>query len=208
MSHKMNHQIRLEIYFRYKSSSFIKYVELPTRDLFMNQYYELEVQKTIHLPNLAKKIVVKSNVLVVEASIKFDFLVRQSSILNKFQTCINDTNIIKTIEELPKTINCLKKEFEMKDLGRLKLCLGLQIEYLKNEFFLCASKNLYSKGTSKVVYRQIMYIVYSNGCKILLELKKMIKNYLVLKYYIVVLSEHSFIELIIHDLIYQLQSIY
>jgi len=25
---------------------------------------------------------------------------------------------------------CIKKEFEMKDLGRTKFCLGLQIEYL------------------------------------------------------------------------------
>ena len=33
-------------------------------------------------------------------------------------------------------MNCLKKEFEMKDLGRTKFCLGLQIEYLKNGIFI------------------------------------------------------------------------
>ena len=49
---------------------------------------------------------------------------------------VDDINIIGTPEELDKTINCLKKEFEMKDLGRNKFCLGLQIEYLKNGIFI------------------------------------------------------------------------
>ncbi|GJZ87173.1 retrovirus-related pol polyprotein from transposon TNT 1-94 [Tanacetum coccineum] len=35
-------------------------------------------------------------------------------------------NIIGTPEELPKAIKRLKKEFEMKDLGKTKCCLGLQ----------------------------------------------------------------------------------
>lgn len=43
---------------------------------------------------------------------------------------VDDINIIGTPEELPKAIDCLKKEFEMKDLGKTKFCLGLQIEYL------------------------------------------------------------------------------
>ncbi|KAL0392725.1 UNVERIFIED_CONTAM: Retrovirus-related Pol polyprotein from transposon TNT 1-94 [Sesamum radiatum] len=45
---------------------------------------------------------------------------------------VDDLNIIGTPEELPKAINCLKKEFEMKDLGRTKYCFGLQVEHLKN----------------------------------------------------------------------------
>ena len=49
---------------------------------------------------------------------------------------VDDINIIGTPEELDKAINCLKKEFEMKDLGRTKFCLGLQIEYLKNGIFI------------------------------------------------------------------------
>lgn len=44
---------------------------------------------------------------------------------------VDDINIIGTPEELSKAINCLKKEFEIKDLGRIKFCLGLQIEHLK-----------------------------------------------------------------------------
>ena len=49
---------------------------------------------------------------------------------------VDDINIIGTPEELDKTINCVKKEFEMKDFGRTKFCLGLQIEYLKNGNFI------------------------------------------------------------------------
>jgi len=42
----------------------------------------------------------------------------------------DDINIIGTPEELSKAIDCLKKELEMKDLGKTKFCLGLQIEHL------------------------------------------------------------------------------
>jgi hypothetical protein len=49
---------------------------------------------------------------------------------------VDDINIIGTPRELPKAINCLKKEFEMKDLGKTKLCLGLQIEHLNDGIFV------------------------------------------------------------------------
>ncbi|GJY38322.1 retrovirus-related pol polyprotein from transposon TNT 1-94 [Tanacetum coccineum] len=45
---------------------------------------------------------------------------------------VDDLNIIGTLGELPKAIECLKREFEMKDLGKTKFCLGLQIEHLKD----------------------------------------------------------------------------
>ena len=45
---------------------------------------------------------------------------------------VDDINIIGTPNELTKAITCLKKEFEMKDLGRTKYCLGLQVEHLPN----------------------------------------------------------------------------
>ena len=41
---------------------------------------------------------------------------------------VDDINLIGTQEELEKTADYLKKEFEMKDLGKTKFCLGLQIE--------------------------------------------------------------------------------
>ena len=38
---------------------------------------------------------------------------------------VDDLSIIGTPEELSNIVNYLKKEFEMKDLGRTKFCLGL-----------------------------------------------------------------------------------
>jgi len=45
-------------------------------------------------------------------------------------------NIVGTPNELTKTIDCLKKEFEMHDLGRAKFCLRLEIEYLNKCVFI------------------------------------------------------------------------
>ena len=42
---------------------------------------------------------------------------------------VDDLNLIGTPEELIKTIDYLKKEFEMKDLGKTKYCLDFQIEH-------------------------------------------------------------------------------
>ncbi|KAM1386426.1 hypothetical protein ACFX2F_032884 [Malus domestica] len=41
-------------------------------------------------------------------------------------------NLVGTPEELNKTVEYLKSEFEMKDLGKTKYCLGLQIEHCDN----------------------------------------------------------------------------
>ena len=40
---------------------------------------------------------------------------------------VDDINIIGTSEELTKTVEYLKREFEVKDLGKTKLCLGLEL---------------------------------------------------------------------------------
>ena len=42
---------------------------------------------------------------------------------------VDDLNLVGTPEELTKTAEYLKKEFEMKDLGKTKFCIGLQIEH-------------------------------------------------------------------------------
>ena len=39
---------------------------------------------------------------------------------------------MRTPEELIKTVAYLRNEFEMKDLGKRKFCLGFQIEHLSN----------------------------------------------------------------------------
>jgi Reverse transcriptase (RNA-dependent DNA polymerase) len=49
---------------------------------------------------------------------------------------VDDLNIIGSLEEIEKTAKLLKNEFEMKDLGITKLCLGLQIEHLHNGIFV------------------------------------------------------------------------
>ena len=49
---------------------------------------------------------------------------------------VDDLNLVGTLEELTKIANCLKNEFEMKDLGKTKFWLGLQIEYLSNGIFV------------------------------------------------------------------------
>jgi len=38
---------------------------------------------------------------------------------------VDDINIVKTLNELTKAINCLKKEFEMKDLEKAKFLLEI-----------------------------------------------------------------------------------
>jgi hypothetical protein len=43
---------------------------------------------------------------------------------------VDDLNIIGHTKDIDKARNHLKTEFEMKDLGRTKFCLGLQLEHL------------------------------------------------------------------------------
>jgi hypothetical protein len=43
---------------------------------------------------------------------------------------VDDLNIIGTQRDIDETRNHLKTEFEMKDLGKTKFCLGLQLEHL------------------------------------------------------------------------------
>ncbi|KAG7527892.1 Integrase catalytic core [Arabidopsis suecica] len=45
---------------------------------------------------------------------------------------VDDLNILGTSGEIAQTVEYLKKEFEMKDLGKTKFCLGLQLEYVNN----------------------------------------------------------------------------
>jgi hypothetical protein len=43
---------------------------------------------------------------------------------------VDDLNIIGHTKDIDKAHNHLKTEFETKDLGRTKFCLGLQLEHL------------------------------------------------------------------------------
>jgi hypothetical protein len=49
---------------------------------------------------------------------------------------VDDLNRVGTPEELTKTVDYLKNEFEMKNLSKTKFCLGLQIEHLPDGIFI------------------------------------------------------------------------
>ena len=42
---------------------------------------------------------------------------------------VDDMNIIGTLDEIRETASYLKSEFEMKDLGKNRFCLGLELEH-------------------------------------------------------------------------------
>ena len=50
--------------------------------------------------------------------------------------CVDDLNPIRTAGELEKATSSLKENFEMKDLGKTKFCLPLQIEYIRIGIFI------------------------------------------------------------------------
>ena len=64
---------------------------------------------------------------------------------------VDDINLIGSPIELQKAIDYLKNEFEMKDLGRTKLCLCLQIEHLTNGIFVHRSAYT-KKSVGKILY--------------------------------------------------------
>jgi hypothetical protein len=45
---------------------------------------------------------------------------------------VDDLNIIGNIQDIDEARNYLKMEFEMKYLGKIRFCLGLQIEHLQS----------------------------------------------------------------------------
>ena len=68
---------------------------------------------------------------------------------------VDDINLIGTPEELEETADYLKKEFKMKDLGKTRFCLGLQIERNSNGMLVHQSNY-----TEKVLKRFGMDMAY------------------------------------------------
>ena len=64
-------------------------------------------------------------------------------------------NIVGTPNEFIKAIDCLKKEFEMKDLGSTKFCLILQIEYLNTNVFV--HQEVFTTNVIKKFYMDKLY---------------------------------------------------
>ena len=61
---------------------------------------------------------------------------------------VDDINLFGTPAELTKEATYLKDEFEMKDLGKTKYCLGLQIEHKSNGIH--TSINICRKGIKAI----------------------------------------------------------
>jgi hypothetical protein len=59
------------------------------------------------------------------------FIRKSSADLCIISVYVEDLNIIGHAKDIYEARNHLKKEFEMKDLGKTKFCLGLQIEHLQ-----------------------------------------------------------------------------
>ena len=60
---------------------------------------------------------------------------------------VDDLNIIGIDKEIVETMIYLKEEFEIKDLGKNKYCLGLQIEHLQSRIFV--HQSTYTKRVLK-----------------------------------------------------------
>ena len=54
----------------------------------------------------------------------------------RFAKYVDDLNLVGTPEELTRTTKYLKIEFEIKDLGKTKFCLNLQIKYFPTRVFV------------------------------------------------------------------------
>ena len=64
------------------------------------------------------------------------FIKKLEIMLTIIAVYVDDLNLIGTLEELTKIANYLKNKFEMKDLGKIKYCLGLQIEHYLNDILV------------------------------------------------------------------------
>jgi hypothetical protein len=58
------------------------------------------------------------------------FIRKSTTRFCKISVYVDDLNIIGHTNDIYETCNHLKTEFEIKDLGRTKFCLGLQLEHL------------------------------------------------------------------------------
>jgi hypothetical protein len=59
------------------------------------------------------------------------FIRKFSTVFCIISLYVDDLNIIGHTKDIDEAHNHLKKEFEMKNLGKTKFCLGLQIEHLQ-----------------------------------------------------------------------------
>ena len=83
---------------------------------------------------------------------------------------VDDLNLVRTLGELTKTAKYLKNEFEMKKLGKTKLCLDLQIEHFPTGVLV--HRSTYTKKILKRFYMDKAHLLSSPMVVLSLELKK------------------------------------
>ena len=64
------------------------------------------------------------------------FIKRLESSFAIITVYVDDLNLVGTPKEIIKIAEYLKNEFEMKDLEKIKFCLGLQLEHLPEGILL------------------------------------------------------------------------
>ena len=69
-------------------------------------------------------------------------------------------NLTKTLEELKKTASHLKMEFEMKDLGKTRLCLDLKLKHCSDDILVYQSN--YTPKVSPLSIPFIVHRLYAN----------------------------------------------
>jgi hypothetical protein len=78
---------------------------------------------------------------------------------------VDDPNIIDHTKDIDEARNHIKMEFEMKDLGRTKFCLGLQIEHLHTSILVHQSayvqKILEKFNMDKAYSARTLMVVYA-----------------------------------------------
>ena len=64
------------------------------------------------------------------------FIKKSKIIFAMIVVYVDEKNLIEISEELSKTAKHLKNELEVKDLGKIKLCLGLKLEHKTNNILV------------------------------------------------------------------------
>ena len=101
--------------------------------------------------------------------------------------CVEDLNIIRTHKEVLEAMMSLKNEFEMKDLEKIKYCIGLQIEHLQSGILLHQSN--YTEKVLKFSMDKVNLLSTPMVVRLLTVEKdpfhphKIMKRFLVLNYY-------------------------
>jgi hypothetical protein len=75
---------------------------------------------------------------------------------------VDDLNIIGHKQDIDEACKHLKTEFELKDLGKTKFCLGLQLEHLSTGILIC----ICPESIGEIQYGQSISFQNPYGCSV------------------------------------------